>query len=178
MRCNASKIFQRAAAHQTTADNAGLLPSQILGPVLNFVDEARPVVSALGARQLPSGSFSRPTVTQHTQVAKQTGEKTELASRKMLLGKIPIVADTYGGYVNVSRQNVDWTQPQILDIVINDLAGQYAIETENAAVDFFLAAQPLLPGLHSPQPRPPPRYHKRSGRQQARRSWRCRARVV
>jgi hypothetical protein len=30
----------------------------------------------------------------------------------------------------VSRQDIDWTQPQVMDIVINDLAGQYAIVTE------------------------------------------------
>ena len=42
------------------ADNPGLLPEQILGPVVNFVDAARPLVSALGPRQLPSGSWSRP----------------------------------------------------------------------------------------------------------------------
>ena len=51
----------------------------------------------------------------------------------MTIGKVPVTADTYGGYVNVSRQDIDWTQPAIMDIVINDLAGQYAIETEDAA---------------------------------------------
>ena len=38
---------------------------------------------------------------------------------------------TYGGYVNVSRQNIDWSVPSIMDIVINDLAAQYAIKTES-----------------------------------------------
>src|SRR5262245_39916131 len=41
-------LYHRAAAHQTTPDNPGLLPEQIIGPVVNFVDEARPLVSALG----------------------------------------------------------------------------------------------------------------------------------
>jgi hypothetical protein len=40
---------------------------------------------------------------------------------------------TYGGYVNVSRQDIDFTpNGQILDIVVTDLAEQYAIETEQA----------------------------------------------
>jgi hypothetical protein len=133
-------LFHRAAAHQTTADNPGLLPEQILGPVVNFIDTARPVVAALGPRNLPSGSWSRPRITQHTQVGQQTAEKTELPSRKLILGKVPVAGDTYGGYVNVSRQNMDWSQPQILDIVINDLTGQYAIETEGAACDTLVAA--------------------------------------
>lgn len=32
----------------------------------------------------------------------------------------------------MSRQNIDFSQPQVLDIVINDLASQYAIQTEAA----------------------------------------------
>jgi len=126
------RLELRAAAHQTTVDIPGLLPEQIMGPVVNWVDQARPLVSALGPRNLPSGSWSRPRVTQHTQVGVQSAEKTELASRKMLIEKVPVTAETYGGYVNLSRQNLDWTIPGILDIVIQDLAGQYAIQTEDA----------------------------------------------
>jgi HK97 family phage major capsid protein len=126
-------LYHRAAAHQTTGDNPGLLPTPILGPVVNFIDQQRPVVNALGPKQLPNGSWSRPLVTQHTQITAQGGEKTELASRKMVISKLPVTATTYGGYVNVSRQDIDWTQPSIMDIVISDLAAQYAIATEAAA---------------------------------------------
>lgn len=141
-------LFNRAAAHQTTADNPGLLPEQILGPVVNFVDESRPLVNALGPRALPSGSWSRPRITQHTQIGAQSAEKGELVSRKMTIGKVPVTAKTYGGYVNVSRQDADWTQPAIMDTIINDLAGQYAVETENVTVDDLTAAAtagPVIP---------------------------------
>ena len=37
-------VWERAASHQTTADNAGLIPTPILGPVLNFIDAARPLI--------------------------------------------------------------------------------------------------------------------------------------
>ena len=33
-------LFKRAAAHQTTPDNPGLLPEQVLGPVVNFIDQS------------------------------------------------------------------------------------------------------------------------------------------
>ena len=140
-------LYNRAAAHQLTTDNPGLIPEPILGPVVNFIDAARPLVSALGPRQLPSGNWSRPRITQHTQVGAQSAEKTELVSRKMVIGAVPVVAKTYGGYVNVSRQNIDWSQPQIMDIVINDLAAQYALETENAAADDFATAATAGPTL-------------------------------
>jgi HK97 family phage major capsid protein len=127
----------RAAAHQTTTDNPGLIPSPIVGPVVNFIDAARPLVNALGPRQLPGTGFSRPKVTQHTAVAAQSAEKAELTSQKMIIGKLTVTPATLGGYVNVSRQDIDWSQPQVMDIVINDLAAQYAILTEGTAVQFF-----------------------------------------
>ena len=148
-------LFKRAAAHQTTADNPGLLPEQVLGPVLSFVDEGRPVINALGPRQLPSGAWSRPTVVQHTTVGVQTAEKTELVSQKMTINKVPVTAETVGGYLNLSRQDIDWTQPAIMDIVINDLAGQYAKETENMMADKLVSdgvAGPTIPtGTPTPE---------------------------
>ena len=140
--------FRRAAAHQTTADNLGVIPEPVLGPVINFIDAARPMVSFLGPRPIPGGpQFTRPVVTQHTQVAAQTGEKVELASRKMLISDLTANVRTYGGYVNVSRQNIDWSQPQILDIVVNDLAGQYAIQTESVLATDLVAAATAGPEI-------------------------------
>jgi hypothetical protein len=147
-------LYHRAAAHQTTADNPGLLPEQILGPVVNLIDAGRPLVNALGPRQLPSGNWSRPKVTQSTSVGVQATEKSELVSRKMTIGKVPVTAKTYGGYVNVSRQDIDWTQPSIMDLVIADLAAQYAIETENATADDLTAAATVGPTIPTGTPTP------------------------
>jgi len=133
-------IYHRAAAHQTTADNAGLIPTPILGPVVNFIDQNRPLVNRLGPRQLPGQTWSRPKVTQHTTIATQSAEKAELASQKMTITKLTATAVTWGGYVNVSRQDIDFTQPGILDTVINDLAAVYAVQTEAAAFTTFDAA--------------------------------------
>jgi HK97 family phage major capsid protein len=127
----------RAAAHETTADITGLLPAPIVAPVVNFIDAARPLVGALGPRQLPSSTFSRPKITQHTAVAAQSAEKAELTSQKMIITKLTPTPVTLGGYVNVSRQSIDWSQPQVMDLVIQDLAAQYAILTEKTAVQAF-----------------------------------------
>jgi HK97 family phage major capsid protein len=128
------EIFNRVAAHQTTTDNPGLLPETIVSPIVNFIEVARPICATLGPQDLGSGAWSYARVTQHTQVGKQSsGEKTELASRKMLITKTPLGADTFGGYVNVSKQDINRTSPAILDMVINDLAQQYGIETEEEA---------------------------------------------
>jgi HK97 family phage major capsid protein len=145
--------YNRAAAHETTSNITGLLPSPILGPVLNFIDAARPVVTALGPRQLPGSGFSRPKVTTHTAVAAQSAEKAELTSQAMVISKLTVTPVTLGGYVNVSRQAVDWSQPQVMDIIIQDLAAQYAILSEATAVQAFYtagtAATVSIPGTPS-----------------------------
>lgn len=131
--------FNRAAAHQTTSDNPGLLPERIVEPVIGNVDQARPVVSSIGPVNLGAGSWAYARVTQHTQVGVQSAEKTELPSRKMTVTKTSITAPTYGGYVNVSKQDIRRSTPQILDMIIDDLAGQYAIETEDDCADDLVA---------------------------------------
>jgi HK97 family phage major capsid protein len=134
-------MYNRAASHQTTADNPGLLPTPIVEPVVNFIDTARPITTWLGSRQIPSNSWTRPKVTQHTSVAAQpTGEKNELVSQKMTITKTAVTANTYGGYVNVSRQDIDWSTPSIMDLVITDLAAQYGTVTEAALGTALVAA--------------------------------------
>lgn len=142
------ELYKRVAAHQTTADNPGLLPETIVAPIVNFIEVARPMAATLGPTDLGGGSWSYARVTQHTQVGKQAGEKTELASRKMTITKTPLGADTFGGYVNLSRQDINRTSPAILDMVINDLAEQYAIETEEEVGAVLTAAAttgPVIP---------------------------------
>jgi len=121
----------RAAANQTTVDNPGIVPDPIVGGVLNYIDAQRPVVDALGVKALPAyPTFHRPHVTQTTLVGKQTAEKTELASRKMTIARLTVTAETFGGYVDLSLQDRDFTNPAIMGILIDDLAAQYALATE------------------------------------------------
>lgn len=137
---NRIESFNRAAAHQTTADNPGLLPQRIVEPVLNSVDAARPLVSAIGPQNLGEGSWAYARVTQHTLVGQQSAEKAEMASRNMQVSLTSITAPTYGGYVNISRQNIRRTGGTITNMVISDLAGQYAIQTEDACGDELVAS--------------------------------------
>src|SRR5207342_3106104 len=130
--------FTRAAAHQKTSDNLGVVPDPIIGDVVNFIDASRPLVNFLGPQNMTSATWYRPKVTQRTLVAAQgsagaaADEKSELSSQKMPITRLTGTAVTYGGYVNVSRQDIDFSQPSMLDVVINDLASQYAVQTEAA----------------------------------------------
>jgi hypothetical protein len=130
-------------ADQTTADTAGLLPSPIVGAVVNVIDANRPLITSLGGTRplgnIPGTTFSRPSIAQHVQVGKQAGEKTPLPSRKMSIVQIPFTKETYGGSVDISRQDIDWTSPSAWDILVTDLADVYAVETEGAVADKFTA---------------------------------------
>jgi HK97 family phage major capsid protein len=146
-------MFERAAAHQKTSDNPGIVPDPVVGELINYVDAQRPLVLALGPRPIPGATWSRPRVTQHTSVGKQgaaglaADQKTELVSQKMVIGKLTAEVVTYGGYVNVSRQNIDFSNPQAFDIIVNDLADQYAIETEAAVADALTATGTTAVGI-------------------------------
>ena len=117
--------------------------------------------TALGPRQLPSGSWTRPKVTQHTNVAEQSAEKTELVSQKMIDRQGRRSPPTPTAATSTSRrQDIDWSQPAIMDIVINDLAGVYAQETEKALCVAVDAATDRR-RRSRPAPRPPARRRRR-----------------
>ena len=131
----------RAIQDQTTGQTAGLLPVPIVGAVVNLIDASRPMISSLGGAKalggIPGSSFTRPRITQHVTVGVQTAEKTELPSQRMVVGSVGFSKKTYGGTVDISRQDIDWTSPAAWDILIKDLADVYAIQTETAvATDF------------------------------------------
>jgi len=135
---NRLEVFSRAAAHQKTSDNLGIVPDPIVGDVINFIDTARPLVNAIGTSDMPAATFYLPSITQNPSVAVQgsagaaADEKAELVSQKMTIGRSTVTAVTYGGYLNVSKQDIDFSSPGIMDIVLEGLAGQYAIQTEAA----------------------------------------------
>lgn len=132
--------IERATAHQTTADNPGLIPRPILGPVINLLDGQRPLISSFTRRPLPAGKFDRPTISQHVAVDKQAAEKDLTASQKMVIGNLPVTAATYAGHLNISRQDIKWTSPSILQIVFDDFAAVYADRTCQDAAALFAAS--------------------------------------
>lgn len=130
----------RVVAAQTTADTPGILPEPIVGTIINLMDASRPFITSIGAKDMgnvPGKKFSRPRITQHVDVGKQTAEKTELPSRKMIIDGLEFNKETYGGTVNISRQDIDWTSPAAWDALVNDLADVYALETEAGAATAF-----------------------------------------
>lgn len=126
--------------HQTTADTPGLLPVTIQGSILEQLDGLRPFLSEIGIKPLagiPGKTFSRPHITQHTKVGKQKEEKAELASRDLKIDGIDFAKETVGGWLNISRQDIDWTSPSAWNIILQDLQAEYAEETDAFTSDEF-----------------------------------------
>lgn len=137
---SAIEAIERATAHQKIADNPGIVPRPVLGPVVAYLDSSRPFIESITRKPLPAGTFDRPTISQHVDVQKQAAEKDLTASQKMTIGKIAVTAATYAGHLNISRQDIKWTSPGILQIVFDDFAYVYAIRTCGDACTQFLAS--------------------------------------
>ena len=128
-----------AAGDQTVADFPGVIPVPILGPTFDNIAPLRPLVTAIGARPMPGSgkTFIRPKIVTHTSVAQQSTELSGLSSTTMLVDDIVVTKNTFGGTVLVSEQTVDFSDPAALEIIVRDMANQYAIQTGNYACTQF-----------------------------------------
>ena len=136
--------FEFAAGDVLTTDTVGLLPVPVLGPVFaNLNQQIRPVVAAVGARAYPDGgnqkTFIRPTWTTHTSVATQSTELSAVSATTPVIASNVISKTTLAGQVTLSLQDVDFTSPGSMDIIINDLMGQYMLASDNLAADGLVA---------------------------------------
>jgi HK97 family phage major capsid protein len=136
----AREKLDRATAHQLLADNPGIVPKPVVGPLLNLIDSSRPFIQSVTTRPLPAGKFDRPYIDQHVAVAEQAAEKTLTASQKLLISSLEVTAKTFAGHLNISRQDIRWTNPGILQIVYDDFAQVYAITTCDYASDQFVTS--------------------------------------
>ena len=135
--------LQAAAGDIVTTDTPGLIPTPVLGPVFQDLNFIRPVVNAIGARAMPNGgaskTFIRPTITTHTSVAAQSSELAAVSATTMVIAANTISKTTLSGQVTLSIQDVDFTDPASLQIVLNDLLGEYLISSDNVAADAITA---------------------------------------
>jgi hypothetical protein len=135
--------LQAAAGDIATTDTPGLLPVPVLGPVFQDLNFIRPVVNAIGARAMPnngaSKTFVRPTITTHTSVAAQSSEFAAASATTMVIASNSVTKTTLAGQVTLSIQDVDFTDPASLNIILNDLVGQYMLASDNVAADAITA---------------------------------------
>ena len=147
-----SAALQAAAPDVTTADTTGVLPLPIVQPVYNNFRGIRPFIDAVGVKALPRGGkvFIRPEVTTHTSMAVQSAENAALQSGTFVVSENQVTKGTYGGYVNISMQDLEWTDPAILSLILDDMSRIYANTVDNVACDAYLAGQTQTAVLTDP----------------------------
>ena len=135
--------LQAAAGDVLTTDTPGLLPVPVLGPLVQDLNFLRPVVEAVGARAYPdngqSKTFIRPTITTHTSVASQS-ELASASATTMVIASNSVSKTTLAGQVTLSVQDIDFTSPAAMQLILNDLMGEYMIASDNLAADNMLTA--------------------------------------
>ena len=133
--------IRAAAPDVITTDTPGILPTPIVSPVYNNFRGLRPVVDAIGAKAMPGGGkiFIRPEVTTHTSMAVQSAENAALQSGTFVVYNNQVTKNTYGGYVTISEQDLDWTDPAVLSLVLDDMQKIYANQTDDVAADALVA---------------------------------------
>jgi hypothetical protein len=135
--------LQAAAGDILTTDTPGLLPVPVLGPLFQDLNFVRPVVTAFGARSMPntpSKTFVRPTITTHTSAATQT-EGSAVSATTMVIASNTVTKTTVAGQVTITRQDMDFTDPAAMNLILNDLAGEYLIKTDDVAADALVAGK-------------------------------------
>jgi hypothetical protein len=135
--------LQAAAGDVLTTDTPGLLPVPVLGPLVQDLNFLRNTVNAVGARAYPDNgqqkTFIRPTITTHTSVASQT-ELAAASATTMVIASNSVSKTTLAGQVTMSVQDIDFTSPAAMQLILNDLMGEYMIASDNLCADNLLAA--------------------------------------
>jgi hypothetical protein len=131
-----SDALRAAAPDIVTTDTPGLLPTPIISPVYNNFIGRRPVVDAVGVRALPAGGkvFIRPEVTTHTTIGASISEQSPSQGTLVVFNN-QVTKQIFGGYVNISEADIDWSDPAILSVVLDDMGRIYANATDNYAAD-------------------------------------------
>jgi HK97 family phage prohead protease len=139
------EALRAAAPDVVTSDTPGVLPTPILGPVYNNFIGRRPVVDAIGARSMPGGGkvFIRPEVTTHVSIGASLAEMTN-QSGTFVVSSNQVTKQIFGGYVNISEADLDWTDPAILSILLDDMGRIYANATDNYAADTLVAGASVI----------------------------------
>jgi len=136
--------YEAAAGDVATTNTPGLLPVPVAGTLVQNINFVRPVVNRLGARAYPDGgaqkTFVRPTITTHTSAAAQSAEFDAVSATTMVIASNTISKTTVAGQVSLSVQDISFTSPAAMQLILNDLMGELMYKTDDIAADALLTA--------------------------------------
>lgn len=129
--------IRAAAPNVVTSDLDGVVPEIWTQPVYNALRGIRPVIDAIGTKAMPQAGkiFIRPKVVTHTTIGASNGENVALDQGTFVIDDLQVTKGVYGGYVKVSEESIDWSQPEVIGLLLDDMAREYARQTDNVAAD-------------------------------------------
>jgi hypothetical protein len=77
-------------------------------------------------------------VTTHTTIGASNGENAALDSGTFVVSDNQVTKAVYGGYVQLSEEDMDWTDPAVLGLMLDDMARIYANTTDDVAADALI----------------------------------------
>ena len=126
----------RASAPNVTTDTLdGVLPIPVVAPVYNNFLGIRPVVDGTGGpKAMPAGGkvFIRPKVTTNVSQGVVTQGST-ITAGEFVVDDIQVTKAIYGGYVELSEASIDWSSPEVLNALLDDMGRIYANTTDEVA---------------------------------------------
>jgi hypothetical protein len=131
--------IRAAAPDVVTSDLDGIMPMPILSPIYSGLRGLRPVVDAIGVRAMPQSGkvFIRPVITTNTSIGGPQTENNTITAGTFVVNDVQITKGIYGGYVELSEASVDWSSPEVLGALLEDMQKMYAIATDNVAADLL-----------------------------------------
>jgi uncharacterized protein len=123
--------IRAAAPDVITSDIPGVIPTPIVAPIYNNFQGRRPLIDATGVRAMPqSGAvFIRPVVNVHSTIGTAT-QGTTITASAFEVDDVQITKTIQGGYVEISEASMDWSQPEVLGALLDDMARVYADRTD------------------------------------------------
>ena len=144
--------LRAAAPSVTTADLDGIMPTPIVAPIYSGIQGLRPVVDAIGARAMPAGGkvFIVPKITTHTSIGGPETQNTTITAGQFIVDDVQVTKGIYGGYVQLSEASIDWSDPEVLGALLEDLGKKYALFTDDVAADALLTGTTQATGNVAP----------------------------
>jgi len=126
---------------ELTSDVPGIVPETWIRDVVDLMGTVSSTVDLFSTRPLPDSgnTLHQPVLTQGPDVGPQLAEKTEIASRKVLIADTPFPVLTFAGGSDVSIQTILRTDPPYLDELMRLYAREMALQLNIAATDALLA---------------------------------------
>jgi hypothetical protein len=123
--------IRAAAPDVTTTDIPGVIPTPIIAPVYNNFVGRRPLIDAVGVRAMPQAGaiFIRPVVTTHNSIGTAT-QNTTITASAFVVDDVQITKTIQGGYVEISEASMDWSSPEVLGALLDDMGRVYANRTD------------------------------------------------